>query len=383
MARPRKRGSIDLPPNLYAEKRDNAVYYVYRYPVKGKKYGTRHGMGRDRTQAIIAAQQLNSMLIMEESLVDRVLGRANLFSDWLEKYLQIRIDENALAEKSLKMLKYDISLMDEKLGKIPVADISVFHCSEFLETWTKDNKRRMAGRMRSQLIKCLDYAASNGMIEHNPAEKTLPISAKVQRQRLTKEQFDIIYQLAPPHIQNAMMLGLITLQRREDIAAMKFKDIKDGYLYVAQQKTAKAKKGARENAKNKAAHLMIKVNMELEETIANCRRTGILSQHLIHHIHGRRSAGATHTQVKPGMPLQPDNITRGFATARNKSGLFDKLAANERPTFHEIRSLGAHLYKEQGIDPQALLGHTDAKMTKHYLDGHGTEWTIVSAGLMI
>ncbi|MEH6814187.1 MAG: hypothetical protein V7677_16760 [Motiliproteus sp.] len=59
------------------------------------------------------------------------------------------------------------------------------------------------------------------------------------------------------------------------------------------------------------------------------------------------------------------------------------MPANQRPTFHEIRALGAHLYKEQGIDPQALLGHTDAKMTDHYLDGHGTQWTRVRANLVV
>lgn len=379
MNRPRNRGNRDLPPSLYADRKGRAVYYRYKHP----KTGRSHGMGADRTQAILAAQQLNSMLMVEVSMVDRVLGKTALFSAWLEKYERIRLEEKNLAEKSIRGLKYDISLMKETLGDIPVIDVTVYHCAEFLDQWLRDGKRRMAARMRSQLIKCFDYAVANGLADHNPAAKTLPVDAKVQRSRLTKAQFDAIYELAPAHIQNAMMIALITLQRREDIAAMQFKDIREGVLYVAQQKTSRAKKASRADSVNEAAHLAIQITPALADIISRCRKTGIVSRHLIHHLHGRKAAGATHTEVKPGMPLQPDNITRGFASARNRSGLFDDLPPKQRPTFHEIRSLGAHLYRDQGIDPQALLGHTDAKMTKHYLDGHGIEWTVVSADLAI
>lgn len=378
MNRPRKRGNRDLPANLYADRRGGKVYYLYKHPTKG----SRHGMGTDRTQAILAAQQLNSMLVFEVSLVDQVIGKANTFSTWLTKYASLRASED-LAAKTRKQLDYDLGLMREKLGPIPIADITVFHCSEFLDGWVSSGRRRMAARMRSQLIKCFDFAMGNGLVDSNPASKTLPITATVERQRLTKEQFDQILELAPLHIQNAMRLALITLQRREDIAAMKFANIKDGYLHVVQQKTAKAKKRKRADSINAAAYLRIEVTDQLQNVISNCRRTGIVSKHLIHHLHSRKSAGATHTEVKKGMPMQPDNITRGFASARNRSGLFDDMPAKERPTFHEIRSLGAHLYRESGVDPQALLGHTDAKMTAHYLDGHGTEWTVVKADLAI
>lgn len=379
MNRPRNKGNRDLPPNLYADRKAGKVYFSYKHPKTGKS----HGMGTNRNQAILAAQQLNSMLIIEVSIVDRVLGKTALFSDWLIKYQRIREDEKKLAEKSLRLLRYDIKLMSETLGDIPVNDVTVYHCAEFLDQWLRDGKRRMAARMRSQLIKCFNYAIANGLADTNPATKTLAVEAKVHRKRLTKDQFDAIYALAPAHIQNAMMIGMLTLQRREDIAAMQFKDIREGVLYVKQQKTSRAKKGKRDDSVNEAAHLAIHVTPALGNIISRCRQTGIVSRYLIHHLRGRKSSGATNIEVKPGMPLQPDNITRGFATARNRSGLFDDVPANERPTFHEIRSLGAHLYREQGIDPQALLGHTDAKMTKHYLDGHGIEWTVVSADLAI
>ncbi|MPZ46814.1 MAG: hypothetical protein GEV05_26210 [Betaproteobacteria bacterium] len=44
------------------------------------------------------------------------------------------------------------------------------------------------------------------------------------------------------------------------------------------------------------------------------------------------------------------------------------------PTFHEIRALGARLYKNRGINPQTLLGHTDPNQTLLYLEGHAKPW---------
>jgi integrase len=44
----------------------------------------------------------------------------------------------------------------------------------------------------------------------------------------------------------------------------------------------------------------------------------------------------------------------------------------ERPTFHEIRGLGSRLYREQGMSKaaiQALMTHTNERVTEIYLDG--------------
>ena len=62
-----------------------------------------------------------------------------------------------------------------------------------------------------------------------------------------------------------------------------------------------------------------------------------------------------------------------FSKARDAANAYDHIQATERPTFHEIRALGAWLYEQQNFPQeyiQALMGHADAKMTKHYQDGH-------------
>jgi len=68
-------------------------------------------------------------------------------------------------------------------------------------------------------------------------------------------------------------------------------------------------------------------------------------------------------------------LTREFARIRDEQCLFDDLDPESHPSFHEIRALGADLYRQAGTpEPiiQRLLGHTTAAMTAHYLDGHDT-----------
>lgn len=51
-------------------------------------------------------------------------------------------------------------------------------------------------------------------------------------------------------------------------------------------------------------------------------------------------------------------------------------SAGERPTFHEIRALGAWLYEQQGFEQeyiQSLMGHADVKPTENFQAGHGDD----------
>jgi integrase len=72
--------------------------------------------------------------------------------------------------------------------------------------------------------------------------------------------------------------------------------------------------------------------------------------------------------------VNADYLTKAVAKVIDASGAFNGYAEEEKPSLHELRSFGAHLYEEAGYPKkyiQALLGHANAKMTEHYLDGHG------------
>lgn len=62
-----------------------------------------------------------------------------------------------------------------------------------------------------------------------------------------------------------------------------------------------------------------------------------------------------------------------FANARDKAGALWP-EGKMPPTFHEIRSLAARLYANQGTDAQALFGYKFPYMTAVYRDTRGDDW---------
>lgn len=139
-----------------------------------------------------------------------------------------------------------------------------------------------------------------------------------------------------------------------------------GTLYIHRQKVQK----------KKASHVAIPIGGELKRIIDESR-DNVASPFVVHRTSDRqvkRSKEVSHpTQVAP------DYLSRSFSALRDKLGLCDKMAMEERPTFHEIRTLAAHLFDQQGIVPQGRMAHSYAKSTKIYTQNH-IDWVIVPHG---
>lgn len=120
----------------------------------------------------------------------------------------------------------------------------------------------------------------------------------------------------------------------------------------------------------------VPIGEELKRIIDDSR-DNVASPFIVHRIPERqvkRSKEVSHpTQVAP------DYLSRSFSAVRDKLGLCAKMPMDERPTFHEIRALAAHLFDQQGIDPQGRMAHSDAKSTKIYTQNH-IDWVVVPHG---
>lgn len=362
MARPRSPKNRGLPPNLHYDV--SRGVYRYRNPISGK----RTYLSRDRQQCIAAANKLNAMLIpADHDLVARVAGGGQSWKQAVDRYLADVFPELELAPKTEKQYRaYLRKLRDCELATRAVADITVSDVVATLDDLTSG--RRMRNVYRHQFIQVFRYTVELGWRDDNPAEVTRIVNDKRQRERLTMYGYRAIYEQADPWLRVAMDLALQTLQRREDLVEIRYSDIQDGRLHVRQQKTGRK--------------LRLAVGAELQRVI-DASRDGKVCPYIIHH-RPRRIRQKQHQAAERQHPMQvfPDKLTREFRNARNASGFYARSA--NPPTFHEIRSLGADRYRDQGWPEeriQSLLGHEDVDMTRAYLQGHEPPWEDVPCGL--
>lgn len=171
-------------------------------------------------------------------------------------------------------------------------------------------------------------------------------------------------------MQRAMDLALYSLQRREDLVALREDEHwKDGRLFVRQQKVEGKGHGL----------LRIKPGPQLLGAILVCLNSDEREDRpfLLHHIptNRRHAAGRTHFR-----PLAPEMLTREFQCLREALNLYPDLPPATRPSWHEIRSTGADEYHKAGWPQeriQALLGHAGIEMTQEYLGRREEQWADV------
>lgn len=195
-------------------------------------------------------------------------------------------------------------------------------------------------------------------VDTNAALPVDPIPVAVQRKRMSLDTLAGAWEAATVHPQEwvapMVLLGVVTGQRRADLAKMRFSDVVDGCLQVVQQKEA---------GKGYGSRLAIPLDLRLDaiglsvgEVIERCRDYAPPGDHMI--------------RQKSGKSLEKSNLSARF-TEIMRTAFPDAYRDGEWPSLHELRSLSERLYRKQGIDTQTLLGHTDIAMTNRYNDDRG------------
>ncbi len=356
-----KRYDANLPRNLTYRK--TKQIYSWRNPVTGQEIS----LGRiPRKDAVAQAIEANSYIeqnYLPSALLDRLMDAPEFtFAKWIERYEVIQARRN-LKPNTMKIRMNQLNTLNGEFGRSGIAMITTREIAVFLESYVECGKRSMAVALRSLLMDVFREAVVEGIIDKNPVEPTRTPAPEVKRERLSLESFIAIRQAASSMggwLVNAMNIGLLTGQRREDVTRMAFSDISEGRIFVTQGKTGH----------KLALPLSLELTsagVSLESVIDSCRSNNP-SDSLIYS--SVRRGGR-----KPGA-ITPDGLTQAFADARELSGV--NFGPNP-PTFHEIRSLASRLYEvENGEDfAQRLLGHKNISMTKKYLDSRGQEYVMV------
>lgn len=318
----------ELPTNLYESK----GYFRYRHPITKKWFH----LGNNRETAIKEANQLNTILSHRSKKVEEILNseESKNFGEFIEHFIKNILPHQNYAQKTIENYLHRITHIKNHLGHFSVEKINTKNLATFFSQYPPTQ----SNYYRAVLSIIFKHAIAEGFTDKNPASATLKKTVTKQRLRLTLNQFETIRNHAPDWLKNAMDLALITGQRREDIAKLKWTDIHDGFVWIQQHKT---KNRIKINLSENLKALLIKCDKENEFVIGEIKGNS-------------------------------ERITKEFAKAREKSGL------KTNATFHEIRSLSGYLYKQAGIekrDIQMLFGHSSEKMTEHYLEGYEEKWT--------
>lgn len=362
---PRRRSDINR--GLPANTRVRGGKYSWRLPKQYRKPGDKaeYGLGRNRVYAIEQAIRANAHLASKRlSLVERISGASMTWGEWCDRFEVILAEREATAHTRRTRKSQMVRLRRSFDAERPAARIPTKDCAAVITAIKAEGKHRTAQAFRSFMIDSFDRMKAEGvLVGDNPARVTDEVKVKVRRARLPFEAFMRLYERTSVRwLRNAMALALVAGKDRDSVRNAKFADFRDGGWWNERSKT--------EARVYLPLRLKLRVfGLSLEDVVKQCRATGILSKHLVHQT--ERAKGAT-----LGKPIHLDMITRVFSAEIAKLG--SDWGEKEPPTFHEIRSLAARLYKEQGdIKPQDLLSHKDPKSTALYTDGRG-EWVKLS-----
>lgn len=366
-ARKREAARRNWPPNLYQNK---TGYLWFRHPDTGKTFG----LGHDLKLAMAKVRTVNAELERRkgaDDLLKRIDASGMTLAKWCDEFEEAYKKKGAKKADTIKTVGHQINAVrnapfaSKLIGEVTTNDIA---------TWIDEMAARhptMASLVHIRVRNIFRSAEAKGHIElgKNPVAPTEKPQVIVTRSRLTLDDFNAILAKVREAqgmrwLENAMLLALVSGQRREDLVKMQFAQAREGFLWIHQ---GKGKSGHETKLRIPLALCLPALGMTLEDVLRQCRDK-IVSKNVIHHV---RHIGRS----KPGEPVGAQSVSEVFAQYRDLAEI--KTPEGKTPTsFHEIRSLAARLYAEAyGEDfAKALLGHKSARMTALYRDSRGQEW---------
>lgn len=382
-ARPRKSPYKELPPYLVYDKSKKQ----YRLTLIN---GIRKLIGNNKSRAIAIAIEYNNRMRFKNIISTETLimesggqkGECQPFSKHIDNLIQRIFKEEKLSEKVKQGLLNDAIRAKEFFSDIPSVDIDLEHVNLYLKKYHANGSAEVQNRKVMFLKKLFSYAVDESIMLENPAtRKKLKKLDDKKRQRLSLKDFLRIKNNAPLWLQTAMELSLQTSQARLEVSRIKY-SIKSpnygesgcvwfdtpkngiyGNLYINRQKTKH----------KEAAHISIPIGEELKKIIDRSR-DHILSPYVVHRL--PEKANKKNKNVDHYTQIDASYLSKAFSAIRDKLGVMDNLPKAYRATFHEIRALSAHLFEQQGVNPQMRMAHSDEKSTKVYTKNH-MEWVEV------
>lgn len=204
-----------------------------------------------------------------------------------------------------------------------------------LARWRDDNSARQVwvngclSVLRGALAKAVEW----GWCASNPARDVAFFEGRKRNRYLTDAEFCAIRAAGKPWLQDAMTLSYFTTLRESDVLALRWSAVSD-VVAVEQVKT-----GARQE---------FIVTPALRKFLDHCKAKPVLGLFVI--------------ATDRGRPIRQARLQTEFQRAAKAAKVADA-------HFHDIRGKAATDAKRDGLDYQAMLGHSTKRMSDRYIHG--------------
>lgn len=310
----RRESNFDDPPRFH--KKGKTWYHV-----SGSNPRVWRQLSSDRAEALRLWAQLEGVKEDDSSRLFSIIAKRYVREVYPTKAVRTRKDNDKELAQLLRVF-----------GHMAIDAILPMHIREYMDIRGRTAKVR-ANREKALFSHMFNKAREWGYTAaQNPCQGVKGFREAGRDRYVTDEEFAQVRAHAHPTVADAMDLALLTGQRPADILKLKRTDIRDGALWVVQNKTG--------------ARIGIEVTGELAAVIGRIadRPQKAISSFLV--------------QDDDGQPLSQFALRSRFGKARKAAGVH-----------FEFRDLRAKAATDTGdlAHSQKLLAHKNREMTEHYV----------------
>lgn len=311
MGRKRTR-DFDLPPRLY--RRGSNFYYV-------NASGKWIALGSDKARALRAWVDLEC------------LSQSVTVGELVRRYLADCMDGKAEATK--RQYAAFGRTIEHQFGNLPVDDLTRFRIARWRDAGTV--KPIWFNGCLSLLRVAYRKGGEWGWSTITDPELVAFNQTAPRDRYISDVDFRLIRDQAPAWLQTAMDISYLTGMRESDVLALRWKAVNER-LCVEQRKT-----GTRQ---------AFEISAPLRAVLEGAKRVSVVGLFVI--------------STDRGRPISKRRLQTTFAACRDAANV----AKDTR--FHDIRGKAATDAAAEGLDYQAMLGHTSRAMSDRYVKAKRT-----------
>lgn len=235
------------------------------------------------------------------------------------------------SERTQKDNLRELERLERAYGHMEPGEIKPIHVYQYLDARGRTAAVR-ANREIALLSHVFSYAIRWGIVETNPCREVKKHSEKPRDRYVEDWEYRAVYEIAPPLVQAAMEIAVITGMRQADILALSIADMREEGIPIVQAKTRKKQLFEWTPALRAAVDKARNIERPIQSFYLFSTGTG-------RHI-----------------------TSSGFQTAWQR--LMNKAVAEghiqERFTFHDLRAKAG----SEAVDGTKLLGHQSPATTR-------------------